>query len=70
MIRVITLEALDQKVENVDQKIVALEDFDKKIENIDQKIVALEDFDKKVVRPSGSTMAGRQTFSEASNFES
>ena len=44
MIRVITLEALDQKVENVDQKIVALEDFDKKIENIDEKIVALEDF--------------------------
>ena len=62
MIRVITLEALDQKVENVDRKIVALEDFDKKIENIDQKILALEDFDKKVVRPSGSTMARRQTF--------
>ena len=38
--RVFALEAVDQKVENIDQKIMALEDFDKKVENIDQKIVA------------------------------
>ena len=41
-------EKLEEKIENIDKRVLALEAVDQKVENIDQKIMALEDFDKKV----------------------